>query len=427
MNRFSFALAIIASGWALSVTAETPVQARASITLGDALQASLTHNPQLAGYQFRRAALAGEKTTAALRPEWRLHSELENLAGSGEMKGTDAAELTLSFSSVLELGDQRDARVNAVTARQQQLATEQRVAVLDLVAAVSYRFIALIAAQEQVHVQEQAQQLARSLVGSITKRVQAGNAPQAELLRARAAQAQATLAMGRAQQQVQAEALKLSAYWGDSQPPFNQAAGDLLALTNPEPLANWQARLAQNPDIALLADATRLRTAELRKAEADGQMTLEWSAGVRRLQETEDTALVFGVSVPLAAGKRASGAINAARAAQDAASFEADSSKVQLEARLNQTYSAHTQALAELYSLRDQILPLLQEANRATTDSFEQGRYSSLEVAFAQRELLEARAALIDVALRAHETRIELERLTASAPLVPTPLVETAQ
>jgi cobalt-zinc-cadmium efflux system outer membrane protein len=427
MNRFSFALAIIASGWALSAIAETPVQTRSSITLGDALQASLTHNPQLARYQFRRAALAGEKTTAALRPEWRLQSELENLAGSGDMKGTDAAELTLSFSSLLELGDQRDARVNAVTARQQQLATEQWVAVLDLVAAVSYRFIALIAAQEQVHVQEQAQQLARSLVGSITKRVQAGNAPQAELLRARAAQAQATLAMGRAQQQVHAEALKLSAYWGDSQPRFNQAAGDLLALTNPEPLANWQDRLAQNPDIALLADATRLRTAELSKAEAEGQMTLGWSAGVRRLQETEDTALVFGVSVPLAAGKRASGAINAARAAQDAASFEADSSKIQLEARLNQTYSAHTQALAELYSLRDQILPLLQEANRATTDSFEQGRYSSLEVAFAQRELLEARAALIDVALRAHETRIELERLTASAPLVPTPFVETAQ
>ena len=156
-------------------------------------------------------------------------------------------------------------------------------------------------------------------------------------------------------------------------------------------------------------------------------MTLGWSAGVRQLQATDDTALVAGISIPLASGKRASGAISKARAEQDAATFAADSAKVQLEARLNQTYSSHSQALTELHSLRDQILPLLQDANRATAAAFDQGRYSSLELALAQRELLEARAALIDAALRAHETRIELERLTASAPVQSTQSGETTQ
>ena len=401
--------------------------AQEEITLQDALSASLHHNPQLAGYQFRNAALAGEQTTAALRPEMRLHSELENVAGSGDFSGVDGAELTLSFASIIELGDQRDARLGVVTARQQQLTTEQRVAVLDLVAAVNYRFIALIAAQEQVQVQEQAQQLAQSLVTSLSKRVQAGRAPQEELLRARAAQAKAALDVGRARQQVRLEALKLSTYWADSTPDFTRAKGDLFALTNSAPLADWQARLAQNPDLLLLADETRLRIAELRKAEAEGQMTLAWSAGIRQLQATDDTALVAGVSIPLASRKRASGAISKARAEQDAAAFAADSAKVQLEARLNQTYSAHSQALTELNSLRDQILPLLQDANRATAVAFDQGRYSSLELALAQRELLEARAALIDAALRAHETRIELERLTASAPVDSTQSGETAQ
>lgn len=401
--------------------------AQDEITLQDALSASLQHNPQLTSYKIRRVALAGEQTTAALRPELRLHSELENVAGSGDFSGVDGAELTLSFASIIELGDQRDARLGVVTARQQQLATEQRVTVLDLVAAVNYRFIALIAAQEQVQVQEQAQQLAQSLVTSLSKRVQAGRAPQEELLRARAAQAKAALDVGRARQQVGLEALKLSAYWADSTPDFTRASGDLFALTNVAPLADWQARLAQNPDLLLLADETRLRAAELRKAEAEGQMTLGWSAGVRQLQATDDTALVAGVSIPLASRKRASGAISKARAEQDAAAFAADSAKVQLEARLNQTYSAHSQALTELHSLRDQILPLLQDANRATTAAFDQGRYSSLELALAQRELLEARAALIDAALRAHETRIELERLTASASVQSTQSGETAQ
>lgn len=401
--------------------------AQQTISLQDALSASLQHNPQLAGYEFRRAALVGEQTTAALRPELRLHSELENAVGSGDFSGVDGAELTLSFASIIELGDQRDTRLGVVTARQQQLATQQRVALLDLVAAVNYRFIALIAAQQQLQLQEQAQQLAQSLVSSLSKRVQAGRAPQAELLRARAARAKAALNVGRARQQVQSEALKLSAYWADSTPDFTLAQGDLYALTNSVPLADWQSRLAQNPDLLLLADETRLRAAELRKAEAEGQMTLGWSAGVRQLQATEDTALVAGISIPLASGKRASGAISKARAEQDAATFAADSAKVQLEARLNQTFSAHTQALTELHSLRDQILPLLQDAYRATAAAFEQGRYSSLELALAQRELLEARAALIDAALRAHETRIELERLTASAPVQPTQSGGTAQ
>nr|ACY24730.1 CzcC cation outer membrane efflux system protein [uncultured organism] len=420
MNKFLFALPLLVGALACPAFAN-------GISLQDALSASLQHNPQLAGYQFRRAALAGEHTTVALRPELRLHSEMENVAGSGDFSGIDGAELTLSFSSIIELGDQRDARLGVVTARQQQLATEQRVAVLDLVAAVNYRFITLVAAQEQVLVQEQAQQLTQSLVTSLSKRVQAGRAPQEELLRARAAQARAALEVGRARQQVQAEAVKLSAYWADSTPDFTLAQGDLFALTNSVSLVDWQARLAQNPDLLLLADETRLRSAELRKAEAEGQMTLGWSAGVRQMQATDDTALVAGINIPLASGKRASGAISKARAEQDAAMFVADSTKVQLEARLNQIYSAHQQALAELYSLRDQILPLLQDANRATAAAFDQGRYSSLELALAQRELLEARAALIDAALRAHETRIELERLTASAPVESTQLVETAQ
>jgi outer membrane protein, heavy metal efflux system len=423
MKTFLSALVLLTSA---GVTCAPLVQAQ-DINLQQALDLSLHHNPQLAGYQFRRSALAGEQTTAALRPELRLHTELENVAGSGDFSGVDGAELTLSFASIIELGDQRDARIHAVTARQQHLAAEQRVAVLDLVAAVNYRFISLIAAQEQVQVQEQAQQLAQSLVSSLSKRVQAGRAPQEELLRARAAQAQALLELGKSHQQVQQEALKLSVYWADSTPHFTRASGDLLSLTNPAAFANWQARLAQNPDLLLLADTTRLHTAELRNAEAQRQMTLGWSAGVRQMQMTNDSALVLGVNIPLASGKRARGAISKARAEQDAAAFAEDSAKVQLEARLHQIYSAHTQALAEMHSLRDQILPLLQEANRATATAFEQGRYSSLELAFAQRELLDARTALIGAALRAHETRIELERLTASAPVASTPLSETAQ
>ncbi len=407
-----------------------PNHSQPAINLQQALSLSLQQNPQLTGYKFRRVALAGEQTTAALRPETRLQLDAENLAGTGNYSGVDAAELTLSFASILELGGQRDSRLAVTTARQQQLASEERMAVLDLVAAVNYRFVALLAAQEQVSLEEEAQHLARQLVDSLVKRVQAGSTPQAELMRARAALARTGIALEQARQQAQQEALQLSSYWADSSPDFTRASGDLFALgnaesTGPESLASWQARLNQNPDLALLSDATRLRAAEVRKAEAEGKLTLGWNAGVRQLQETSDTALVVGLSMPLASGRRASGAIQTARAEQNAAELAEDSAKIQLESRLKQTFTAHQQAWSEVKSLREQILPLMQEASRATASAFEQGRYSSLELAMAQRELLDTRAELIRAALRAHETRIELERLTASAPAIATPATES--
>ncbi len=407
-----------------------PNHSQPAINLQQALSLSLQQNPQLTGYKFRRVALAGEQTTAALRPETRLQLDAENLAGTGNYSGVDAAELTLSFASILEVGGQRDSRLAVTTARQQQLASEERMAVLDLVAAVNYRFVALLAAQEQVSLEEEAQHLARQLVDSLVKRVQAGSTPQAELMRARAALARTGIALEQARQQAQQEALQLSSYWADSSPDFTRASGDLFALgnaesTGPESLASWQARLNQNPDLALLSDATRLRATEVRKAEAEGKLTLGWNAGVRQLQETSDTALVVGLSMPLASGRRASGAIQTARAEQNAAELAEDSAKIQLESRLKQTFTAHQQAGSEVKSLREQILPLMQEASRATASAFEQGRYSSLELAMAQRELLDTRAELIRAALRAHETRIELERLTASAPAIATPATES--
>ncbi|WP_323813562.1 TolC family protein [Cellvibrio sp. NN19] len=428
MKTLLTALVLATSASFACASAQT-INSSNEISLQQALNLSLQHNPQLAGYQFRRTALVGEQTSANLRPQTHIQLEAENLAGSGDYTGADAAEFTLSFASIIELHGQRDSRVAVTTARQQQLESERRVAVLDLVAAVNYRFVALLAAQEQVKLEEEAQRLTQDLVNSLIKRVQAGSTPQAELMRARAALARTEIALEKTRQQAQQETMQLSAYWADATPDFTRARGDLFALSHlenlgPESLANWQSRLAHNPDLALLGDASRLRAAELRKLETESKSTLGWSAGVRQFQETSDTALVVGLSMPLGSGKRASGALQTARAEQDAAEFAEDSAKSQLQIRLNQTFSQHQQAWSEVQSLRERILPLMQEASRATANAFEQGRYSSLELAMAQRELLDTRAELISAALRAHETRIELERLTASAQSATAPATE---
>src|SRR5688572_2162593 len=81
------------------------------LTLSEAFTLTLEANPELDIYRFREAAIAGMRTTAGLRPPLQVNGGVEDALGTGAVRGVDAAEFTLSLSQVIELGEQRDARV----------------------------------------------------------------------------------------------------------------------------------------------------------------------------------------------------------------------------------------------------------------------------------------------------------------------------
>ncbi|HCS64902.1 MAG TPA: TolC family protein [Cellvibrio sp.] len=402
-------IAISCSAYAASSAAQS------TLTLSEAVRATLQQNPQLAGYTFKVNALAGEKQTAALRPEYRLSTDLENVAGSGEFSGTETSELTISLSSAIELGGQRDARMNVVTARQQQLQSTQRVLTLDVITAVTHQFIQLLTAQEQLALQEESHQLIQQTLHSLTRQVQAGGTADSELLRGNAALALSNIALQQARQIVSSERVKLSAYWADSSPDFTAVKADLYAVPTAQPLPTLLEKLSGNPDLEQLTKEVNIRIAEVQQARSERRPSLEWNAGVRRLQATEDSAVVLGLSMPLGAGNRAGGAITTANANQQSAELERDSARVQLEAQLISAYEAHRQAIDEVNVLRDQVLPSLKKAMRSTASAFDQGRYSYMELNLAQSQLLDAQQALVEAASRMQETRIELERMIGSA------------
>lgn len=423
MNVLYRVLAIVAftffSCCCLFVWASDVTTTDSSIGLQDAINATLQHNPDLTGYEFRHKALAGERQTANLLPEFRLTTELENVAGSGEFAGADAGELTLSLSSVIELGGQRDARLALITARQRELESAQQLLTLDVLTQVTHQFIRVLAAQEQLALQRNAQHLALENLRLLTQHVQAGRTPQAELLRAKAAVARARMAQQNAQQQLASERIQLSAYWADSTPDFSTVRADLFAFSTVAPLPKLLAQLEQNPELALLANAAQVHAAELREVQTQGRTNLEWSAGVRHMRATDDSALMLGVSLPLGARNRKSGAITTATANQANAEHQRDSAKIQLTAQLISLVEAHQQTLADTHALESEVLPLLKQAMTATADAFQRGRYSYLELNLAQHELLDAQSTLITVAARAHTLGADIERLIGAPAFAP--------
>jgi len=385
-----------------------------TLSLRDAIETTLKHNPQLTSFTFRKEAVAGELQTARLKPALRFSSELENATGSGEFKDTQSAELTLALSSVIELGNKREARIGVATERQQQLAIQKEITELDLLAEVTRRFIEVAEAQEQMVLQKATLVLVNESTNAIKRRVEIGNTPDAELARAQAGQSRMAIELHKAESNFTAAKTKLVALWGETTPTFVSVSADLLHPREARPLNDLLMGVEQNPDIQFFASETRLRDAELRLALSQRKADIDWNAGVRRLQATKDSALVVSVSVPLFSSHRTAGEIAIAQANQRITENERDVAVLKLRAQLASLYQEHEAALFEVASLRKDVIPQLKKAVVGTRFAFDKGRYAYLELSSAQHELLEAEVSLIKAAARAHQLRTEIERLSAS-------------
>ncbi len=391
----------------------------ASLTLGQAIERALTANPALQGFAFSLKAQEARIAQADQRPVTEATFELENVLGSGDYRGLDAVEATIALSQVIELGDKRQLRSAVARSGREVLSVERQAAQLDVLAEVTRRFIAVAAAQEQLALNQAATTLAKGTVDDVALRVRAAKSPEGELLRSRAAFSRAGIEEQRAMAQLGAARRKLAAMWGSSRPDYGQVDGDLYRFPDLHDFEDLATRLDANPDFLRFASEARLRDAELRLASSLRKPDLALSGGVRRLEESNDQALVMGISVPLFAGRRAAPAIAEAEALRGLVDVERGAARIQARTQLYGLYEQLQQAIRETETLRRDVMPQLDEALKATRYAYERGRYGYLELLDAQRTFLEARAAAIASAATGQELLAEIERLTGE------PLVET--
>lgn len=387
--------------------------AQDALTLDDAVRRTLQQHPQLQAFSLRFRALDSEREVASLRPAYRLGVEAGNIAGSGPYAGIDSAELTVSLSSVLELGGKRDARMDAATSRYALAEAERDARALDLVGEVTRRFVTLLALQEKLTVAEEATALAERSVALVKQRTRRGAAPEAELLRAQAALAQAQLAEAALRADWQSSGYALASLWRGNLNEAIVLQGDLFNLDTPATFEQLYQRVEQSPAIAVYASEERLRAAELALVQSRSRMDIDWSVGARRFEDSGESAVTAGVSVPLFAGRRNQGEIGAALARRDQVQLERESALLALRAQLFSAWQTYRQSADAAQSIRQTILPSLELALAQTRDAYERGRYSYADWISAQRDLLDARHAAIDAASRALVSQALIEQLTA--------------
>jgi len=391
------------------------------LTLRQAVDAALAGNPALQSFAFEFRVHDARAQQAALRPAPSVAFELENVLGTGETRGTRAAESTFALSQVLELGGKRDARTGAAAAARSVVETERQARQLDVLAEVTRRFITVATRQEEVKLGRRAMELAQRSVDGSERRVNAARSPHAELDRARIALDRAKLAERASAVELDTARKQLAATWGDTDAsiagqPIGEIQADLFQLPAVSSYVELTSRLAESPDFLLFASEARLRDAELRLATTLRRPDVTLGGGVRQLQASGDRALVASVSVPLFAKSRAESFVAEARARRDLVDSESRAARVKAEATLYELHRQLERAVSEATALKTDILPRTEEALGETEYAYERGRYSYLELVDAQRESLEVQAALIEAAANAHALKVEIERLT-NAPL----------
>jgi len=384
----------------------------APLTLASAIEATLNANPHLAGYQYRYQSLEGERQTAGLGAARELSVELEDFAGSGDSRGLDGAELTLSLSSVLEPRGYRNARLATVDARRDALMTEQQLQTLQLLSELAQQYVRVTAAWDAWQLQGEAQNLAQNTLTSLQQRVAAGAAADADALRAQAALARVEIDVRAAEQRYRSERIALGRFWAETEPHFEQPVGDVYRKPALAALTELLDRVQQNPLLQQAIAEERVLLARLQELDRSAGTAIGWQAGIKHSRASDDTGVVLGVTVPLGARQRLAGEVASASANHRLAQQQRDADRLAALADIRQRYLDWETTWQAVAQFDQRVLPILDQAMTATRRAFESGRYSFQEINSVREELLAARLARLQAAEAAQLAGLQLEWLT---------------
>jgi cobalt-zinc-cadmium efflux system outer membrane protein len=397
---------------ATAPNAASAADQRESLTLARAIELASSRSPSIGAFGAETAAATHRNEAEALPPNLLLESEFENFAGTGQTSGGQALESTLRITRVFELGDKAALRRGVGAAELERIAADQRTRRLDLTAEVARRFVHVLSDQEMLTTAERATELAKQARDAARQRVTIGASSPAAVGRAEIALARAEIEQEHAEHELAASRVKLAVLWGESAPSFARVEGNLFDLSPAESFEAYRARLDSSPDLARFASQLLTEDARVRLAQAQRKPDVSVSAGVRRLETFDDQALVAGFSIPLGTRRRADFQERAARASRTVIESERDARRLELHATLFELYQELLHARTEAQSLREKVRPQAEAMLKTTSEGYQAGRFSLLELADAQIQLIELEREAIRAAAQFHTFMIDIKRVT---------------
>ena len=391
-----------------------PVHAQStSLSLSQAIEKSLSQSPKLAAAKAALGATQGAALQADALPNPEVGFEAENLAGSGTYRGTDSAELTYSLSQKVELG-KRPARRHMANANIETATAHLQSEELDIIRDTTIAYAEVLAAEKALELTKTQEKLAADVLTNVSKRVGAARDPLIYKSQAEVSHATAKLAQAQAQRNLTQARKKLSLLWGGEALTQSLDITALTSQTAPQSLEVYQTQLAANPNLTRFTSMklAQQEAINLEKAQAIPDPSL--NLGLRTFRESNERAMVVGISMPIPVFDRNQG--NVAKARAEFNQIESQGTLAQLEAEqaLLEAWQEWDLAAREATQLSSSVIPAAEKAYSLAREGYDRGRFAYLEILTAQRTLSEAQGQYTHALLRQVTARAQVERLTAS-------------
>ena len=381
------------------------------ITLSEAFAAALLNNPRLAGYAWTVRVREAQSLQTSLLPNPEIEIEVEEFGGSGDLSGFDATETTILFSQLIELGQKRQKRTSVAQLNQDLAAWDYEAARVSVLTDVSRALINVLSFQERNKMMQQNLDLANKVYGAIEKRVNAGAASPLDLTKARVEVAKERIELQRNQRDLKSARIQLATTWGSEKVQFTQVKGNFSTLSVLPSIETLSERIAQNPQVARWAAEIIQRKAEIEYEESKTVSDMEIGLGVRRLEELDDVAAVFNISIPLTVFNRNQGSIREANYELEVAHHLKREAELQINTKLSRSYEKLSGAFEEIKALEAELLPAAKQAYDDTHTAYTEGKVGYLQVLDAQRTLFEARSQHLEALVIYNTVAVEIEGL----------------
>ena len=409
LRAFPCSFAIVLCSYSLQ--AEEPKALR-TVTVAECLRRVTEQSLDLKSGIYKTEAAQWRARQAARPINPRLETEIENVAGSGDVERFDAAETTVTVSQEIELGGKRRHRTAVAESETAASRAEQEMRLGTLLFETRRAALAAQSAQEKVRLAEEALALVREAESVAVAREKAGKTTVLETERARAETAKAEIEVEARKAEQRDAVRELALFWGETEPTFDAVDGPFDAADGTlPPLDDLLVRASSNPDLLAAEAQTRTYEARIGAERAARVPNLELIAGVRRFEEGGDFGFVAGVGIELPFHTRNLDGVRAAEADAEAARLAATAARLRNEGVVRQLYARLDTLRARTARLKGTVLPATERTLALVRDAHRQGKAGYLDVIEARRTRVEARLHLIETVTEYQGVSLELGRL----------------
>jgi cobalt-zinc-cadmium efflux system outer membrane protein len=370
---FSFSL-LFFSPWERIAAAQEP------LTLPDVLRISLSDNPLIAAWEAKIKAGEGEVLSAKAFPNPEIGGRYDRIVRLAPGQNEGALEL----SQLFENPSKRRYRRQAAEMDLKAISYEREALMLNFIFEVKRAFYNILLAKKNLEVAQDNEKSARTLLSSAKIRVEVGEAPEFELIKAKVELARGSNEVQKATTKLSLAKTGLSTLMGRSGSSPLEVAGELESSPKEFKLESLiQQGLEKHPSIQQQNYLVQRQAHLLDQAKASRFPDLTVS-GFYAWEFDKEMAGV-GLSVPLPIWYRQKGVISSASAEKIRAEAELRNLQNETTRSVTEAYEGYVIANNLVQVFTKELLRQAEESRKIAAISYREGASGILDLIDAQR------------------------------------------